>query len=113
MPNIICVPHHYSRTKSAAAEELGVKIYDTTLPQTWLDSASMVIADRDPSKTRDQVYGMLLTSVVWGYDQARIFGAPQPLTLTAFTLLKAHDRAIGTHYADEVGYTHNVLLIGD
>jgi hypothetical protein len=113
MPNIICVPHHANRTKDVAAKELGVKVYDTALPEPWLDHAAETIAGEDLSKTREGVYGMLLTSTVWSYDHAKIFGAPHPLTVEAWGLLKALDRYSDTHCVDEIGYTHNVLLIGD
>jgi hypothetical protein len=106
--NILKAPHH-GMTKTQAADHLGVKIYDVTLPQQWLDEiagrlSSLAVDDRG------HIYDILLSSIVWSYDHF-LFGYPHPLTIKAFAYLKAHDMRFGTRYALEDVFQFNVLDI--
>lgn len=79
-------------TKSEAAKLLGLKSFDTALPQDWLDSfvegiASKLKLDR-PAKIK--LYDKSLSSLVWAYD-GNPFGGPYPLTPDAVKLLELHD----------------------
>ena len=111
MPNIIHVPQHRNTTKQEAAELLGIQIYDTALPQPWLNEVAGNLSSLDVDAS-GKLYDILLTSLVWCYDQAKIFGAPYPLTLKAWAYLKALDMKTGTHYVDETHSLLNVLDIG-
>lgn len=50
------------------AEALGIKVFDTSLPQDWFDLA-LSLSGTNPSG-----------HVVWSYDYSTIFGAPEPIT---------------------------------
>lgn len=55
-------------------KELGLAVYDTALPQPWVDSA--------------RAYGLgVLGHFVWCYDGAGVFGAPVALTLEGESML--------------------------
>lgn len=97
-------------TKDQAAQALGIKTYDTALPQQWLDKFVDTLKDTPTAQTKGQQYvsSIILSSVVWSYDDAKIFGRPHPLTIPAFGWLKCHDQVAGTRYADD---TFNVLDI--
>jgi hypothetical protein len=105
MPNIIPVTDR--PTKDVAARLCGLKTYDNALPQPWVDSAAESLAH---TAIKD-VYDLLVSSIVWSYDQAKIFGAPHPLTLKAWALLKTLDMRTGTHYVDESDSLLTVLDI--
>ena len=109
MPNIMMVPHHL--TKDQAAKLLKLKTYDCALPQPWLDRAAKVLSAVGANTEGIGVYDMLLSSIVWSYDQAKIYGAPHPLTLKAWGLLKMLDILDGTSYVDEANELLNVLDI--
>ena len=62
------------QTVDERAQELGLKSYDTALPQPWVDNA--------------RAFGLeVLGSFVWGYDTAGVFGGPVALTLEAESML--------------------------
>jgi hypothetical protein len=109
MPNIMMVPHHL--TKDQAAKLLGLQTYDCALPQPWLDRAAKVLSAVGANTEGIGVYDMLLSSVVWSYDQAKLMGAPHPLTIKAWGYLKALDIHDGTNYVDEADELLNVLDI--
>ena len=108
MPNIISINSH--PTKDTAARLCGLKTYDNALPQQWLDS---VVDTLMPIAAKESVniYDLLVSSIVWSYDQAKIFGAPHPLTLKAWGYLKALDRLTGSHCVDEEDTLLTVLDI--
>jgi hypothetical protein len=106
MPNIICIATH--PTKDEAAKLLGLKTYDTALPQPWLDD--IVAAVKPKEKSSVDFYSLVLSSFVWCYDDS-LMGLPYPLTVRAFGWLKAYDDLVGTHYTDELLHRYNVLDI--
>lgn len=89
-------------TKDEAAQKLGLAVYDTALPQNWLDDAVDTLSGL-PGKfnERSRIYDTILSGVVWCYDQS-MFGSPRPLTIAAMSLLTELDRIKGTHYIDEL-----------
>jgi hypothetical protein len=104
--DITCINHR--PTKDQAAKLLGIQTYDTALPHDWLVSAVCTLEKEvDPCG----LYAKILSSVVWSYDQAKIFGAPHPLTVEAFGLLRALDKLTGSHCVDESRVPFNVLQI--
>ena len=107
MPNILQCPHH-SCTKDEAAKLLGIKVYDTALPQPWLDEVSRHLV---PITKDENTYYTLLSSIVWCYDNNSFSGYPHPLTLKAFGYLKAHDMEYDTRMANEYPYAFSVLDI--
>ena len=62
-------------TVGEAAQALGLRTYDTALPQDWVDDVKRV--------TGTYPAGMF----VWCYDHARSFGEPFPLTPLAVHIL--------------------------
>jgi hypothetical protein len=64
-----------------------IKIYDTALPQPWVDAV----------KARTGEYPR---AFVWCYDQNRTFGAPYPLTAAARALLARYEEAEAERYLD-------------
>jgi len=68
-------------TVKEAAEALELEVYDTALPQDWVDDFHKVTG----------VYPVGL--FVWCYDNAKTFGEPYPLTMAAFKLLLQYERA--------------------
>ena len=105
--DITCISHR--PTKDQAAKLLGIKTYDCALPQPWLDAVVDGLKSEVPEE--QDLYGMLLTSIVWSYDQAKIFGGPHPLTVQAYGLLKKFDDLKGSHFVDELDGQINVLQI--
>lgn len=67
-----------SMTVGEAAKALGLKVYDTALPQEWVDDVFWVTG----------VYpaGMF----VWSYDRGRVLGEPVALTPEATELLETY-----------------------
>jgi hypothetical protein len=63
------------------------------------------------AKESVNIYDLLVSSIVWSYDQAKIFGAPHPLTLKAWRYLKMLDRLTGSHCVDEEDTLLTVLDI--
>jgi hypothetical protein len=108
MPNII--PFNHRPTKDVAARLCGLKTFDNALPQQWLDATAEILM---PVATKEaiSIYDLLASSIVWSYDQAKIFGAPHPLTLKAWGYLKALDRLTGSHCVDEESSLLTVLDI--
>ena len=108
MPNILSINH--CPTKDVAARLCELHTYDNALPQPWVDSAAETLAPV-AIKESISVYDLLVSSVVWSYDRAKIFGAPHPLTLKAWWLLKALDQKTDSHYVDEANDLLTVLDI--
>lgn len=108
MPNIIGSCNRM--TKDRAAKELGLKTYDTALPQQWLDNATEKLSSLSVND-KGELYDILLSSIVWSYDNSKIFGQPAPLTFTAWAWLRRLDGLVGTNYVDETKALINVLAI--
>jgi len=91
--------HYVNRypTKTEACNILGIKSYDTALPQPWLDVFIEVVSD----KTN---YDLSLSSYVWCYDNDSFSGYPHPLTLAAYAWLKAYDQRQKTNLADHIQF---------
>lgn len=104
MPTIINTQKRIS--KRDAATLLGIKVYDTALPQQWLDC---FVDNLKQSGVKGELYDIILSGTVWCYDRDSFIGFPYPLTLEAFGLLKAHDMIYGSHYADETKNHFNVI----
>ena len=68
-------------TVGERAKELGLKSYDTALPQEWVDDVYR--------ETGVYPAGMF----VWCYDDARVWGAPVPLTEESVELLARYQQA--------------------
>jgi len=79
-------------TKSEAAKLLGLKSFDTALPQDWIDDFVEGIASKLKLDRHDKakLYDKALSSLVWAYD-GNPFGGPYPLTTDAVKLLEMHD----------------------
>ena len=63
------------------AERAGLIVYDTALPQRWVDS--ILENSEKIIGTRCYPWGF-----VWGYDDSSIFGEPIPLTSQARMLCR-------------------------
>lgn len=57
------------------AEEAGLIVYDTALPQHWVDA--IVEHTKEITGTSKGIYPY---GFVWCYDKSEIFGEPVPLT---------------------------------
>ena len=64
------------KTIDQAATERGYVVYDTALPQTWVDQI----------KSRTGIY--VIGHFVWCYDVGSVFGWPAPVTHTGAGILK-------------------------
>ena len=77
-------------TKDEAAKLLGLKSFDTALPQNWLDETCLQVAAKfmsDKAEVPDDIYWTILGGTVWCYDEGSIFGYPVVLTEKAHTYL--------------------------
>lgn len=99
MPTIIKAPHH-GVTKREAADLCGIRVYDTALPQPWLDGFVDALNKNEAHHGKDN-YAAVLSNFVWGYDICQLLGGPVPLTERAYALLLLHDHIFGTHHAEE------------
>lgn len=70
------------RTVDEIAKSFGVRVYDTALPQDWVDDFHRKIG----------IYPAGNGMFVWSYDINRIFGAPFPLTDEANRLLMIYNQ---------------------
>jgi hypothetical protein len=87
-------------TKNEAADAAGLKVYDTAIPQSWLECVSQDPggSDRD---ARMHIYDIVRSGTVWCYDGPhRVFGAPYPLTDEARRAIAQYDALHGSHYAE-------------
>jgi hypothetical protein len=66
------------------AKEAGLKVYDTALPNDWVDDVH-----------RDTGFWPQRYGFVWCYDNARIGGLPYPLTDAAKILLAFYEVNVG------------------
>lgn len=98
--NVTIIRHDV--TKDQAAKILGLKVYDTALPQSWLDATV---------KNLNEDYHKVLSSFVWCYDGGSFCGYPYPLTVEAYGYLKALDQHLGNSFSDESKHAYNVLSI--
>jgi hypothetical protein len=64
-------------TVGEAAQAIGLKVWDTALPQDWVDDVVRVTG----------IYPTAPHAFVWCYDAAKSFGSPFPLTPEAALLL--------------------------
>lgn len=78
-------------TKDEAAKAKNLKVYDTALPQQWVDDAVLKLlltaSVRCGRIPRASVYDRLVCGTVWSYDDCKIFGEPVALTDEAKELL--------------------------
>ncbi len=65
------------------ADELGLKTYDTAIPQDWFDVAIKV------SGLNPQGH------VVWSYDRLHIWGGPEALTIEGEAIVGLMDSETG------------------
>ena len=65
---------------SELADILGLKSYDTALPQAWVDEF-VVVTGFNP-----------VGYFVWSYDYAKIFGEPYPLNQKAFHMFMEYEK---------------------
>ena len=79
-------------TKDEAAKQLGLEVYDTALPQHWLDGMS---------NSGCMKYDKALSSFVLCYDGKTFTGFPRPLTKEAVSALEQHNKTQGSHYNTE------------
>ena len=73
-------------SKDEAAKLLGLKVYDTALPQQWLDDVCVKLAFTPSgrfSKPKLNIYDTIVSGVVWCYDNS-LFGFPYALTEQAY-----------------------------
>lgn len=69
---VVC--EHNSNLRELA-EAAGLKVYDTALPQHWVDNVY------EHTKTiMGTSKGIYPYGFVWAYDKSEIFGEPYPLT---------------------------------
>lgn len=71
--------------KRKLAEQLGLKVFDTALPQPWVDAAVNRITY--PREKANEVYGDLVSGLVWCYDFGSIGGFPVAVSPRAANLL--------------------------
>jgi len=86
-------------TKESAAKKLGLKTYDTALPQPWLDDVvNTLFTPGSPTMenypTRTRLYDAVLSGTVWSYD-GNLFGRPYALTEEALNLINAFNEIKG------------------
>lgn len=82
-----------------ACARLGLKTFDTALPQQWVDTCADALASEGnlSREERYRAYNALL-AFVWGYDDAGCFGRPVALTRAANDTLATLNRIMGTEY---------------
>lgn len=68
--------------KEKSAKAAGLLLYDTAVPQQWINETAASIA-RTFYIDRDKVYCVLLSGVVWCYDDDRFSGVPVAVTAEA------------------------------
>jgi hypothetical protein len=77
-------------TKEEACKLLGIKIYDTALPQSWFDVMNQIFGGSSVD---------VLPNFVWSYDDAILMGAPRPLTDMGCVMLICYNRIYdGSNY---------------
>jgi hypothetical protein len=76
------IPSH-NVNKARAAQILGLQVYDTALPQPWLDAVSEALE----LKYSKNMYHCILAGTVWCYDNSLI-GYPYALTKKVYDLLR-------------------------
>lgn len=88
--NIISVPVG-PIYKDAAAKMIGLHVYDVALPQQWLDKAVKKLCPEVDVEEMSTAYALILSNVVWCYDNATIFGQATPLTVRGAAVLNKVD----------------------
>jgi hypothetical protein len=78
-------------TKIEACEVLGLVTYDVAIPQSFFDQLLSLAPDEHP-----------LGHFVWCYDEAKLFGAPRPLTPRGIELLTKYNEVYKTQYPTNV-----------
>lgn len=76
-------------TKNQAAQLLGLRTYDTAVPQPWIDELTVTIrAIKHELKEEvpEDLYGFILSGTVWCYDRS-FMGYPVALTEKLYKLL--------------------------
>ena len=76
-------------TKDETAKILGLQIYDTAVPQPWLDNLYLKMSMSPAGRTGQLPEGwkdLILSNLVWCYDSS-LFGYPVILTKKALDLL--------------------------
>lgn len=75
-----------NKTVDQLAQEKGVKVYDTALPQDWVDDFYKKMG----------VYPAACGMFVWTYDKpTSMFGSAFPLTEEAEKLLREYNKMMG------------------
>lgn len=93
-------------TKDSAAKMLGLETYDNALPQPWLDQAAYFLqwkVNSEKARTEaevDNMYSVLMSTLVWYYPKGSTFGMPYPLTVRGAMLLKLVDELNATSYME-------------
>lgn len=85
---------HGTHTKRALADARGFKVYDTTLPQQWLDRVVHGAATKQKELDHNELYRHLLFGTVWEYD-THTLGGPGFLTLQAYAIYELFFAAEG------------------
>ena len=87
MLKLIDPPHDLS--KSNVCDILGIKVFDTALPQSWFEQMCDIFEGSDKNP---------LGHFVWCYDVGKWFGAPRPLTVEGAMALAMYNGKYDTSY---------------
>lgn len=84
-----CITHSRKAvTVGQLAQAVGLRTFDTALPQDWVDDVKRVTGEYAP-----------YAGIVWCYDEARTWGRPVAMTIRGRLILERYARAKG--YTDE------------
>jgi hypothetical protein len=86
--NIIRIYKNVS--KDEAARILGLKVYDTALPQGWLDDILLKLAASPSGRLGilpKDICDIVVSGTVWCYDGGMLWGFPYALTERAYDWL--------------------------
>jgi hypothetical protein len=72
---MITIKHNFEGTLKELGYATGLKVFDTALPQNWVDN--MIESSKIVSSRKKGIYPY---GFVWCYDKSEIFGEPVPLT---------------------------------
>ena len=78
------------QTKSETAKAKGLKSFDCTLPQQWLNDIANTIAKASHTHY-NEAYQTILCGVVWCYDGS-LLGYPFALTSKAGATIEAYNQ---------------------
>lgn len=80
--DVLDINHYASVSIVDLAEKAGLKVYDTALPQPWVDDVDKLTGFR------------IVGHAVWCYDRSSAFGEPVALTREGKTALEIYEHVV-------------------